>query len=159
VNVRRPLVGLTAVLSFAVAGCYTLKPVTGAAPKPGMTVAFDVNDVGRVALGGTMGPEIGQIEGKLLEDGSGEYLLSVSLVRLLRGGEQTWNGEQVRLKPEYLGNTYERRFSLGRSLAIGALSAGGLAAIIVTRNLLGGGNTGDGGQPCDTCGTQRLGRP
>ena len=37
-----------------------------------------------------------------MEKNSEGYLLSVTTTRLLRGGEQTWSGEQVRVKPEYL---------------------------------------------------------
>ena len=40
------------VLGILAAGCYSLQPVRGAAPVVGTTVAFDVNDAGRVALGG-----------------------------------------------------------------------------------------------------------
>ena len=35
-----------------------------------------------------MGPEIGQIEGRLLEKDTGQFLVAVSSVRMLRGGEQ-----------------------------------------------------------------------
>src|SRR6185503_9838794 len=44
------------------AGCYSLEPAAGITPKPGMEFAWDINDVGRVALGGAMGPEISQVE-------------------------------------------------------------------------------------------------
>lgn len=141
-----------------VAGCYTLRPVPGASPDVGMRVAFDVNDAGRVALGGTMGPEIAQVEGHVLQkDGEG-YLIAVSNIRLLRGGEQVWTGEQVRLKPEFLGNTYLRRFSMGRSVALGVVSVGGFAAFLATRSLFGLGNQDDNTPPGDTV-DARLGRP
>jgi hypothetical protein len=35
-------------------------------PAVGEKVAFDVNDAGRVALGGSLGPEIAQIEGRVV---------------------------------------------------------------------------------------------
>lgn len=139
------------------AGCYTLKPALGTTPEVGSLVAFDVNDAGRVALGGTMGPEIAQIEGRLLERDNGEYLLAVSNIRLLRGGEQVWGGEQVRLKQEYLGTTYQKKFSMGRSIALGAIGVGGFAGFLVSRSLLGSGRV-PGDQDGDTANT-RLGRP
>ena len=142
-------------------GCYTLQPVRGVEPQAGTRVAFDVNDVGRNALGGTMGPEIAQVEGRLVEKEDGSYLVSVLTVRLLRGGEQIWSGEQVRLKSEYLGPAYERRFSMGRSVALGVAGAGGIGVFFLTRSLLGGGTQNNGGQQCDTdpCNpTTRIGR-
>lgn len=147
-----------AVLGFPLAGCYTLQPATGVAPEVGTHVAFDVNDAGRVALGGTMGPEIGQIEGRLLNGGNADYLVAVSVVRLLRGGEQIWRGEQVRIKPEYIGNSYERRFSRGRTIALSAAVVGGVAAFVIGLDLLGLGSGDDpptNGEPLPT----RIVRP
>ncbi len=145
------------VLGLALMGCYTLKPVSGVEPKPGSKLAFDVNDAGRVALGGSMGPEISQVEGVLLEKDAQGYLLSVSNVRLLRGGEQVWSGEKVRLANQYLGTAYERRFSVGRSVGLGVVGIGGFAAILATTSLLGIGQDPSPGTP-DTV-NQRLGRP
>ncbi len=138
-------------------GCYTLKPVGEVEPKPGAKLAFEVNDAGRVALGGTMGPEIAQVEGLLIEKDSQGYLLAVSNVRLLRGGEQIWSGEKVRLNNQYLGPAYERRFSLGRSVGLGVIGIGGVAAIVASASLLGVGTDKNPGQQ-DTI-PARLGRP
>lgn len=150
-------VGLAGLL---LAGCSTMRPLQGAEPQVGTKVAFDVNDAGRVALGGTMGPEIAQVEGQLIEKNSEGYLLAVSTTRLLRGGEQAWSGEQVRVKPEFLGSAYQRRFSMGRSLALGAVAIGGFGAFMLTRELLGSGNTNDPpGCTVDCNGNERLGRP
>ncbi len=156
-SVRQRLTSLTAV-GVILAGCYTLQPVRGTSPEVGNRIAFDVNDAGRVALGGMVGPEIAQIEGKVVEKDSEGYLLSVTTLRLLRGLEQPWNGEQVRVKSEFLGTAYERRFSLGRSIGLGVVGIGGFTAFLATRSLLGGGSE-DNPKPCDTCGQTRLGRP
>ena len=148
------LIGIAVV---SLAGCYTLKPAMGVTPTVGTKVAFAVNDAGRVALGGSMGPEIAQVEGQLLEMDSVNYLLAVSGVRTIRGDEQVWNGEQVRLKPEHVAYTYKRSFSAGRSIGLGVISVGGFAAIIASRSLLGFGTSGNG-TPDDTAHT-RLIRP
>lgn len=139
-------------------GCYTLRPIQGTEPQVGTRVAFDVNDAGRVALGGSMGPEIAQVEGQLLQKDNEGFLLAVSSVRLLRGGEQVWSGEQIRLNPHHLGTAYEKQFSLGRSIGLGAIGIGGFTAFLVTRSLLGTGQDSDGNPPGDT-GNARLGRP
>jgi hypothetical protein len=151
------------VFSFAtagvlLAGCYSLQSAGGTSPAIGSKVALDVNDAGRVGLGGALGPEVAQVEGRLIERDSAGYLLAISNIRLLQGGEQVWTGEQVRIKPEFVGNTYTRRFSLGRSIGFGAVGIGGFAAILATRSLFGSGSRGDNGPPGDTADV-RLGRP
>jgi hypothetical protein len=143
---------------FLVVGCYTLQPIGGTEPQVGSRVAFDVNDAGRVALGGSMGPEIAQVEGQLLQKDSEGYLIAVSNVRLLRGGEQVWTGEQVRLNTQHLGTAYGRRFSLGRSIGLGVIGVGGFAGFMASRSLLGIGAEDDRPPGGDT-GQARLGRP
>ncbi len=148
------ILGLCAV---AAGGCYTLQPAPGAAPEIGARVAFDLNDVGRVAMGGAMGPEIAQVEGLLVDRDTASYLLSISSVRLLRGGVQVWNGEQIRFRPEYLGSAYQRRLSPGRSIALGVIGVGGFATLLASKSLLGLGSR-EGQTPNDTVET-RVGRP
>lgn len=140
------------------AGCYSLQSARGATPEVGTKIAFDVNDAGRVGLGGALGPEVAQIEGRLVEKDSAGYLLAISNVRLLKGGEQVWTDEQVRIKSEFVGNTYIRRFSMGRTLGFGAAGIGGFAAFLATRSLLGSGTRGDDRPPDDSVDV-RLGRP
>jgi hypothetical protein len=130
----KKLVGIAA-LGLLSAGCYVLRPAYGVTPEVGSEVAFDVTDAGRVALGGAMGPEIRQIEGRLVEKSDGEYLLAVSSIRMIYGGEQVWRGERVRVRQEHLGTTYQRKFSAGRSIALGAVTVGGFAAFLVSRSL------------------------
>ena len=108
-------IAVLAVGALGLVGCYTLQPTSGATPPVGKDVAFDVNDAGRFALGASLGPEIAQIQGRLLEQENGEYVVAVSGVRQLRGGEQTWSGEKVRIKREHVNSTYERRFSRART--------------------------------------------
>lgn len=144
-------------LGVLLVGCYTLQPISGTVPAPGTKVALDVNDAGRVALGGTMGPEIAQIEGLLIDRNAEDYVIAVSAVRLLRGGEQVWNGEQVRVSSEHVSSTYERRFSRERSIVLGATVIGGFAAFLVTRALIGAGS--DEPFPCCDTAQTRIVRP
>jgi hypothetical protein len=146
--------GIAAVL-LLLTGCYTLQPVRGT-PQPGTRVAFDVNDAGRVALGGSVGPEIGQIEGTLVQRDNGDYLLGVTSVSLLRGGVQTWKGEQVRIKPEYVGNVYTRQLDVTRTVLLSAVLAGGTALVIGSAtNLLGSSNDHPERTPTDTGAARR----
>jgi hypothetical protein len=139
---RRSNVAGFLMLGSAVVGCYTLQPTTGATPGVGENVAFDVNDAGRVALGGSLGPEISQIEGRVLGHENGEYVLAVSNIKLLKGGDQVWTGEHVRIKSDYVATTYERKFSRPRTIAVSAVGVG-LFAYVLSRSIKGGGGEPD----------------
>jgi hypothetical protein len=153
------LVRLIALATLGtVVGCYTLVPTMGAAPGTGTQVAFDVTDQGRVALGGSMGPEIAQIEGRLVEAQNGDYVVAVSSVRLLGGGTQVWSGERVRIKSDHVGRVYERRFSRGRTIAMSAVAIGGVAAFLVSRGYSIR-DSGDDPPCCDTIISLRPRRP
>jgi hypothetical protein len=121
-------------------------------------VAFDVNDVGRVALGGSMGPEIAQIEGTLIQQSNGEYLLGVNSISLLRGGIQVWKGEQVHIRPEYVSTMYERRLDKPKTFLVAAVGAG-LIAAVATQGLLGSGSTAVDQMHPDSNAARRLPPP
>lgn len=148
-------IGLMMVL---VAGCYSLQPAMGPAPHNGDQVAFEITDQGRVFLGGAMGPEIDQIEGRLLDSENGEYVVGVTAVKTLRGGVQIWSGERVRIEKQHVARMYERKFSKGRTATFGVLLAGGMV-VLFGRDLavLGGGGKGTSEKP-DTGNTDLIGR-
>jgi hypothetical protein len=126
----------------SLAGCYSLQPVTsGTVPMLGAPVALDINDAGRVVLGGTMGPEIAQIEGRLVSKDNVDYVVSVSVVRFVRGGEQTWTGERIHIKNEFVTSVQEKKFSKGRTAILSAVAVGAVALLI--RQALVGSGTGD----------------
>jgi hypothetical protein len=116
-------------MSVMSAGCYALQPAGGVVPVTGTNVAFDINDAGRVALGGSMGAEIAQVAGRLVSRDTSEYLLAVSDVELLRGGNQVWRGEEVRIKTAYVSTVYERRFSVPRTIGLAAVTLVALTAL------------------------------
>lgn len=139
---------------FLTAGCFVLQPA-GTAPVPGMAVALQLNDLGRVSLGGSMGPEIERVEGRVVGVENGEYRVSVTSVKLLRGTEQIWSGENVLIKSEYVSTVYEKRFSKGRTLTLGALFAAGVTAIAIKRNLFGLGQEPPDSVPGDSSAVNR----
>ena len=139
-------------------GCYTLQPIGGIAPELGAQVGMDINDAGRAAVGVSIGQEVGQIEGRLVSKDTGTYTIAVSMVHLLRGGEQVWRGEKVTLRTEHVVGIYQRKFDKGRSVAAGAIGAG-LAAVILTRAILGGITGSTGQEKVDTGHTVRSRRP
>jgi hypothetical protein len=116
-------------VGLLLAGCYALQPAGGVTPELGTEVVFDVTDAGRVALGGTMGPEIRQITGRLQAKDGEDYVVAVSNVELLRGGTQSWRGEVVRINSSYVSTMYRREFSKGRTIALSAVIVGLVAAM------------------------------
>lgn len=145
-----------ALSALVVTGCYRLHPVTtGEAPELGARVAVQINDIGRVALGGSMGPEIDRIEGRLEEKDEAGYLIAVQQVYLMRGGMQVWGGEIVRIGKDQVRSFSERQFSRGRSIALGAVGAGGVA-FLLSRGLLGAGLGDPPKIPTDSGATLRV---
>lgn len=151
---RAPLVRL-AIVAVLTVGCYTLQPIEGRGVTPGMEIGLDITDAGRVALGGTMGPEIGQVEGRLYAKDGGDYEVAVTSVHFLRGGEQRWTGERVKIREQDVARVYEKKLSNERTIAISAVGLGSVL-FLVTRSLHVGASpdtrsTGGG----DTAHTQR----
>lgn len=136
-------------------GCYSLQPMRGEAPEPGSRIAFDVNDQGRVALGGSMGPEIDQIEGRLVQRDSANYLIAVTAVHLLRGGDQVWSGEHVRVNSSYVSRVYARRFSSGKTLALSAVGVGAIG-VFVAQSLTSAGMENNNSGPGDSAAAVRF---
>lgn len=151
---RRLAVGLIGCATL-VAGCYELQPARGGMiPDAGKIVALDLNDAGRAAMGGTMGPEIAQVEGRLITNGATDYVVGVTAVHTLRMGDQVWKGEQVTIRKEYVSAVYERVFSKGRTVAASAIGVGLLAAIF-GRSLIGKSTPNEPTLP-DTAQTHRV---
>lgn len=113
-------------------------------------MALEINDIGRVSLGGSMGPEIGRVDGRLVSKENGDYRVEVTSVKLVRGSEQIWSGETVLIKSDYVSAIYERRFSKGRTVALSAAFALGVTAFAVSRNLFGLGRERMDSSPTDS---------
>ncbi|MDQ6612665.1 MAG: hypothetical protein M3Y64_09560 [Gemmatimonadota bacterium] len=146
---------LCIAVCFTVTGCYTLQPVVATGPLIGTEVALDINDVGRLALATPIGPEIAQLEGRLVRRDSNEYVIAVSVVRQLRDVEQKWTGEKVSLKSEYVSAVHQRKFSRGRSAIIGA-AAVAVVGYLVSRAISGAGQPDTPIVPIDTAHTTRY---
>jgi len=101
-----------------------------------------------------MGPEISQVQGRLLESENGGYVVGVTSVKTFTRGIQVWSGERVRIEKQYVARTYERKFSRARTMAFGLVAVGG--AVFVFGRALGVNFSGGGDPPPDdTIGTLR----
>lgn len=139
-------------------GCYALQPLSGATPESGQILAFDLNDAGRVGLGEALGPELARVEGALLAQRDDHYVIAMRSVRRLDGRVQVWSGERVEIKKEHIRGSFERRFSRGRTIALGVVGVGGLAALVIGTDLLPGGQP-RGELPIDTGSGTSIRRP
>lgn len=155
----RPTARLSCIaLAFLLVGCYTLQPTGGVTPVLGRIVGLDINDAGRVALGGSMGPSIARVEGRLVSRDSAEYVVAVTDVHLLGGDDQVWSGETVHIKSGFVSSMLERRLSVVRSVALGVAGVGAVA-ILATQSLAGFGSTDRTPTPGDTSAATRIPRP
>jgi hypothetical protein len=118
-------------------------------------VSLIINDVGRVSLGGSMGPAIERVDGRLVGQENGEYRVSVTSVKVVGGGEQIWSGENVLIKSDYVSGFYERRLSKGRTVALSAMVALGVTAFVLSRDLLGLGREPSDSIPNDSASVTR----
>ena len=114
-------------------GCYSVQPLATTSPSPGTRLALSLNDGGRVALGGSMGPEIRRVDGNLMARQDSDYVLSVTGVNYLNGTFQSWKGETVRINKSMVSEMAERRFSKGRTIAL----VGGVALFAASFKTMG----------------------
>ena len=120
---------VTAAALVLTSGCYSVEPIAAAKPVPGTRVQMAINDEGRVALGGSMGPEIRRVEGNLMSQQDNEYVVSVTGVNYVNGLYQPWKGETVRIDSRLVSGFYEKKFSKGRTIAFAAAVALAATAI------------------------------
>jgi hypothetical protein len=142
--VRRNRVATVCALAFLLginSGCYVY-PAVVSTPAPGTELRLDLNDQGRVALGGLIGASAQNVEGVLRSPPDTAYLLSVTSVSYLRGQTSRWSGEPLTIAKQYVANTTERTLSKSRTWLTTAIIGGGLVALIITHGLSGGGFPG-----------------
>ncbi len=139
--------GLWLALGLAVlTGCYRYLPPQ-VAPEPGDRVRIELNDQGRVQLANAIGPEIGRIEGVLDSESDSAVVLRVAQVWGEYGGLTKWEGERVSFSKAYIRDMRERKLSTARTVVAVAALTVGVVTFVLTRNLLGFGETSSGPNP------------
>ena len=139
----------------AVSGCYTLQPVTRQALPAGMTISLSINDAARASLSAQMGPNISQIQGRLIREDTSGFLLAVSEVRTFRDGTQVWSGEHILVKKEFVNQASERKFSRTKTAIVG-VAVVGVLAILASQGIIGSLSGDDGKPPIDTVVTSKI---
>lgn len=135
------------LLALLLSGCYAQVPLEGSAPAPapGTRVVIELNDQGRVGMDRQLGSEVAMVEGALISRSDTSYTVAVSAAVGLRGSVSRWQGERVTIRPEFVRRFSERRFSMGRTVAVAGVATAGFLAFLASRSLLGGGNDGGPG--------------
>lgn len=138
------LLPLLLVIALVTPGCYSYVPFNGALATPGASIAIELNDRGRVAVGERLGPELERVDGVLSFASDSDIVLQVSQVRDISGGMTTWSGETVHVRPAYTKQVFERRLDKRKTSIFAASAAALVGAFIITRNLAGWGDNSPG---------------
>jgi hypothetical protein len=130
-------------------GCYYYQPLENPTPSPGTPMQIMLTDSGTSHLWGYLGPDVGQLRGRLISADTQALALSVESVEQRHGQILSWKGEPVTLRREYVATMQERHLSKGR---IALLASGSVVAFVATVTALtqlvaGAGNGGGGGPP------------
>jgi hypothetical protein len=125
----------------ALTGCYTYSSVASA-PVPGMRLALDLNDLGRVQLANHVGPEVARIDGWLVSFADSVYTLRVERTIGLKGGTTPWSGEQVQVNAGWVGLSREKRFSAPRTVVLAGAMTVAFVGFLASRGLIGGAQGG-----------------
>jgi len=109
-------------------GCYVYVPVLPVEPPAGTRVVAELTRYGTDTLAPYVGPGVTTLHGAVVRAEDTTVVLSLTSVTDQSGREQAWKGEQVRVPRAAVQNLLERRFSLGRSLLLGATFLGASVA-------------------------------
>jgi hypothetical protein len=106
------------------AGCYIYEPLDKVEPQVGTRVSADLTWYGSDTLARLVGPRVTALRGYLVSAENTNVVLSVTSVMDRSGQEQSWQGERVRVPRLAIQAFQQKKFSLGRSLLVGAAFLG-----------------------------------
>ncbi len=138
-----PLVRITPVaLAALCAGCYEYGPMPLARGTSGrQTVELLLNERGRADFVDRIGPDALSLEGVLVERVDSTVTVNINSVRYINQTVTKWTGERLVVVNGQLRDIRNKRLSVSKTgFAVGS-AIGGLVAFIVTRSLLGGGDS------------------
>src|SRR5207253_9544832 len=139
---------ISAVVACGLVGrWYFSEPLRTAGPAVGTRVAAELTGYGSDTLARYVGPRVMSVRGYVGSAEDTNVVLSVTSVTDRYGQEQSWRGERVRVPRLAIQDFQQRRFSLGRTLLLGAALLGGSVAAwdIFKGGLRGGSVPGPGG--------------
>jgi hypothetical protein len=140
---------LTPAALLLCSACYTYAPVIAPGPAPGALVNAGLTPEGTAALGPVLGPEVAEVEGRVVAATADTLRLALRSASSTRGILMSWRGEEVPLPRARLAFLSQRRLSTGGTIVLGTGVAAGL---VLLYRLLGGpgvfgASGGSGGGP------------
>ncbi len=153
---RRLTAGLCAAALATQIACHTYRPMQEVVPASGREVAVELNDRGRVLVGGQLGESVLQVHGRIIASTDSAVTLSVARTVLLQGSTAVWTGETVTIPREGVRGFRVREYSRSRTVMLSVGIAVGLVILGGIINLAAGGNgkPDDGGGCTNNCGQQ-----
>ncbi len=138
---RRPVRAVPVALLALCAGCYEYGPMPKARATGRQTVEVLLNERGRADFVDRIGPDALSLEGVLVERQDSTLTINVSSVRYINQSVTKWTGERLVVVNGQMRDIRNKRLSVSKTgFAVGS-AIGGLVAFIVTRSLLGGGDS------------------
>ncbi|HEX5387575.1 MAG TPA: hypothetical protein VFW66_12785 [Gemmatimonadales bacterium] len=114
----------------AAAGCYRYEAVTGPAPVAGQDIRADLSSAGTSQVRTHFGPNVAQVDGKVLDIRSDTLLLAVTAARTQDGFTIEVPSDTVALPRAAVTSVSKRSFALGQSALVGGLLAGGAVGAV-----------------------------
>jgi hypothetical protein len=135
------------VLVALAAGCYYYTPLEQPDPQSGTYLQVNLTDSGTSHFWSYLGPDVGDLRGRLINADDRSLALAVEAVDLRHGQMLSWKGETVSLGREYVAHLEERHLSKSRTtlLALGSVAA--FIASIKAIQFIGIGARSGGGPP------------
>jgi hypothetical protein len=135
-------------LTIAATGCYYYEPVETLAPQPGTYMQVALTDSGTSHFWGYLGPDVGNVRGRVINTDPQSLAISVESVEQRHGQVLTWKGETVKLSREYVATMRERHLSKVRTAMLaGGSVLGFVLGVTAVTSVSGGSGGGSGGQP------------
>jgi hypothetical protein len=119
----RVLRALAAALLLA--GCYKYRPLDSSLPAQGASVQVSLTSEGTEQVIRRYGPNIGQLEAKVLEVRQDTLKLAVRVARTPEGIESYFNGDTLTLPLSGVSSISSRKLAVGPTVLIGGLVIGG----------------------------------
>lgn len=116
------------LVSGVLSGCYVYVPLRVVEAPVGSHVEADLTPYGSDTLARYLGPGVNTLRGDIVTAESSIFVLSVTSVEDRAGRVTSWSREQVLVPRGVIVTLQQRRFSLGRSVILGAALVGGSMA-------------------------------
>jgi hypothetical protein len=106
-----------------------------------------LSDRGRAELRPVVGPEVMRVDGTVVDVTDSAYRLAINESVGLRGARQTWSGETVDFRRDYVEAVAHRQISRPRTFFAILAGAVAVTALITSQNLFGLGGSGNDAPP------------